>query len=77
MTIHTADHFAAAPSLNVRSFNIARAIAAPFKAVAHALHKQRTVRELSRLDSRLLADIGIERGDIQDIAQDLTVRGYR
>ena len=31
---------------------------------------QRTVRELSALDNRMLDDLGISRGDIHDIAQE-------
>ena len=41
------------------------------RSVAGALRKRRTIAELSRLDDRLLADIGIDREQIPMIAEGL------
>ena len=41
------------------------------RGIAGAIRKRRTIAELSRLDDHLLADIGIDRGQIPMIAQGL------
>ncbi len=75
MTIHTADTSVFAPVADRGIAKISAAVTGPFKAGVRALRRQRTERELNRLDARLLADIGIERGDIGQIASELAARG--
>ena len=50
---------------------LARTGTAAIRSIARTLHKRRTMAELSRLDDRLLADIGIDRKQIPMIAQGL------
>jgi len=37
-------------------------------------HRRATMHELSRLDDRLLRDIGLSRGDIRDVARSLAAK---
>ena len=48
---------------------VARSATDAFRRLADAIQKRRTMRALSRLDDQLLADIGIDRGQIPVIAQ--------
>ena len=48
-----------------------RNVSAAYHAIAGAIAKRRTIAELSRLDSHMLADIGIDREQIPVIAQGL------
>ena len=50
---------------------IARSATRALRGLADALRKRRTIVELSRLDDHLLADIGIDRGQIPVVAQGL------
>ena len=52
---------------------LARIVARAHHSIVSAIRKRRTIAELSRLDDRMLADIGIERARIPMVAQDLTV----
>ena len=50
---------------------LARIATAAIRPIVATLHKRRTMAELSRLDDRLLADIGIDHEQIPMIAQGL------
>ena len=47
-------------------------LASAVGAVKQALQRRRTIAELSRLDNHLLRDIGLERGNLESVAEALT-----
>ena len=53
---------------------LARSVARSVRRIATAIRKRQTIRELSRLDDHLLADIGIAREQIPMIGEGLIAR---
>lgn len=58
-------------ALGVAGRFVAGTVAGAYRRIVAALRRRRTIAELSRLDSHLLADIGIDREQIPLIAQGL------
>jgi len=67
-------HLHAAPALSNPAAGLFRRLAAPFKRLrAHYA----TIHELSQLNDRELADIGLHRSRIRDVAREAVTRTYR
>ncbi len=56
------------------SRRVARRVASFFAAVQDYRVRRAAIRELNRLDNKMLADIGISHGDIHTIARQMTER---
>ena len=67
-------HLRAVPALSNPAAGLFQRLAAPFKRLrAHTA----TIHELSRLNDRELADIGLHRSRIRDVAREAVARAHR